>query len=218
MGLNATTAMLGGLALAYILGAFSLHPAVILATATLSIAVPVTMRELGWLRDHDELQLEGQRRGALWAFLMLLALAPIYLLLDASREEFAGRSLEGAITLFALVYLLESRGARSALRTLLGIGAVMAVAYGASLLPDMDRLAAMLLVAGLLGILAWLAGRLPLLAAIVLAVLWVLRLMQSARNGPADLAVYLPSAVIFMVMIVALVRAARVPDDPEVHP
>jgi len=57
-----------------------------------------------------------------------------------------------------------------------------------------------------------------LLAAIVLAVLWVLRLMQSARNGPADLAVYLPSAVIFMVMIVTLVRAARAPDDPQVLP
>jgi len=49
-------------------------------------------------------------------------------------------------------------------------------------------------------------------------VLWVLRLMQSARNGPADLAVYLPSAVIFMVMIVTLVRAARAPDDPQVLP
>lgn len=204
-----TMVMLAGLALAYILGAFPVPPAVILATATLSIAVPVTLREMGWLRDHDELQLLGQRRGALWAFLFLLVLAPLYLVLDgAIREEFAGRSLEAAITLFALVYLLESQGARRAVRTLLGIAAIMAVAYGASAVAIPGKLVAMMLVAVVVGAIAWMAGRWPLIAALVMAVFWTLRLVQAGRDGRGDLLVYLPTGVVFTVMIVLLARSA----------
>ena len=134
-----TTWMLVGLAAAYLVGNISGLGPFALALATLSIAIPVALRELGRLHDHDELQLRGQRRGAVWAFVFVLVMAPIYASLPDQRDAFAGRGLEAAISLFALVYLIETQGAGRGVRSLLLVGAGLSFACGLSHLPNFDK-------------------------------------------------------------------------------
>ncbi|MEZ4386752.1 MAG: hypothetical protein R3D98_04115 [Candidatus Krumholzibacteriia bacterium] len=215
MRIDATVLMLTGLAAAYLLGVFFLPPALILAVATLSVAVPVGLREAGWLRDHDELLRRGQRRGGLWAFVLLLAMAPLYVLSESARDAFAGRSLEAALALFALVCLRESRGPRTAVRVLLNVAALLAAAYGLSHVPDLDKLAAMLAVAAGLAATAYLAGRVPALAATILAAATVAQLVQAARASAAALVTAVPTTIVWTAMAVLLYGAVRIEADED---
>ena len=209
--MNPTHFMLAGLVAAYLLGGLAVPAGLPLGLAMFSIAVPVTLREAGWSRDHDELQRLGQRRGALWAFVLLLGMAPLDPhLTGAVREEFAARSLEAAISLFAFIALATARGAPAATRLLLSVGALLALAYGASRLPDWDKLAAMAVVGLVMAAVGWLAGRAPRLAAAVIGGVWVLRLVPAVRGGAPEVWVYLPTAVFIAALAVLLART--VPD------
>ena len=204
-----TTWMLVGLAAAYLIGNISGLGPFALALATLSIAIPVALRELGRLHDHDELQLRGQRRGAVWAFLFVLVMAPIYASLPDQRDAFAGRGLEAAISLFALVYLIETQGAGRGVRSLLLVGAGLSFAFGLSHLPNFDKLAAMTVVAGGWAALGWFAARAPRLAGALILVLVVVRaIVLWVQNSP-DRFVLVPVTLFGLAAAVLLIRAPR---------
>jgi len=201
------TAQLAGLAAAYLLGALAVPAAIPLGVAMLSIALPVALRELGVLADHDELQRTAQRAGATWAFLLILAMAPAYPVVGVVREEFAGRTLEAAIGVYALVYLMRSRGAAAAARTLLLIAGGLAVVYGASRLPDVDKLVAMAVVGMALAAVGLLAGRWPRLAGLVVAGVWSLRVVPTVRAGGPEVAVMVPTTLLMLALAGGLLRA-----------
>ena len=204
-----TTWMLAGLAVAYLVGNISGLGPFALALATLSIAIPVAMRELGRLHDHDELQLRGQRRGAVWAFVFVLVMAPIYASLPDQRDAFAGRSLEAAIALFALVYLVGTQGAGRGVRSLLLVAAGLSFAFGLGHLPNFDKLAAMTVVAGGLAALGWFAARAPRPAGALILVLVVVRaIVLWVQNSP-DRFVLVPATLFGLAAAVLLIRAPR---------
>jgi len=201
--------MLAGLASAYLVGNITGLGPFALGLATLSIAVPVALRELGRLHDHDELQLRGQRRGAVWAFVFVLLMAPIYASLTDQRDVFAGRSLEAAISLFALIYLTATQGTGRGVRSLLLVGAGLSFAFGLSHLPDLDKLAAMTVVAGGFAALGWFAARAPRPAGVVILILVVARAIVTWLQGSPDRLVLVPTTLFSLAVAALLLRAPR---------
>lgn len=204
-----TTWMLAGLAAAYLVGNIPGLGPFALALATLSIAIPVALRELGLLHDHDELQLRAQRRGAVWAFLFVLLMAPIYPILADHRDAFAGRCLESAISLFALIYLTATQGTGRGVRSLLLVGAGLSFAFGLSHLPDFDKLAAMTVVAGGFAALGWFAARAPRPAGGLILVLVVVRATVTWLQNSPDRVVIVPITLFSLAVAALLLSAPR---------
>ena len=207
--ISPTAFMLAGLALAYLVGGLAGLGTVAFALATVSIAVPTALRELGLLRDHDELQLRAQRRGALWAFVLILVMAPVVAAVPDQRDAIAGRGLEAAISLFALIYLVDTQGAGRGVRSLLLVGSGLSLAFGLSHLPDLDKLAAMTVVAAGFAALGWLAARAPRPAGVVILILTVARAVFLWQQVHPDRIVLVPTTILSLAVATVLLRAPR---------
>lgn len=204
-----TIVMLVGLAAAYFLAAYPVSDAAVAALALLSIAIPVACRELGWAGDHDELQRDGARRGGLWAFLLLLAMLPVTLTDVADRAAFVRDTAEAAIGLFVMTSLVVAQGAARGVRLLLWLVAGADVVYGLSRLPDVDKFAAMLLLAVAFALAGFAAGRWPRLTAVIIGLVWCARIGHEVQASWPSLLALLPTTLLVVAMIILLAHHGR---------
>lgn len=194
----------------------------LLVLAGLGAFGPGILRETGWLRDHDEFQRQTAHRAGYHAYL-IGGLAAV-LVVSALRRS--GSSLEASaewVTLILVLLwitwlfstLLAYWGAqKTASRVLLTFGSFWAVFVVASLIGEpaedareaaLGMLMAILVVAPFFG-LAWMAGRRPRLAGLLLlgvaATLFVV-LLPTWGSRSLDLSTILVTASLLLVPLLA---------------